>query len=346
MLVFFQTKKGTIEDKNNLSFMNSIGVFCVVFILLYMGLRPLSGFYFMDMATYAQSFNGYLMGDPIEERKDIYFEYFIRFCTTIMTLDVFFMMCAVLYIVPLYIATKRIFKDYWFYAFLMLIISLSFWAYGTNGIRNGIATSLILLALSFYDKKIIMAIILIIALGFHKSTILVIGAIAVTYFYRNTKWIFYFWFISIFLSLALGGFWENFFLSLGLGEEQRITGYFNTDQDELDIAVKVGFRWDFLIYSASGVFAGWYFIIKKKFADQFYHQLFNIYLITNSIWILVIRANFSNRFAYMSWFMLGIVIVYPLLKNQFFYKQNVVVARIILMYFAITFLLNVILTTK
>jgi hypothetical protein len=63
----------------------------------------------------------------------------------------------------------------------------------------------------------------------------------------------------------------------------------------------------------------------------------------NAFWILVIRANFSNRFAYLSWFMMALVIIYPFLKSQLMPNQNKVLARVILFYFAFTFLMNVIL---
>ena len=50
-------------------------------------------------------------------------------------------------------------------------------------------------------------------------------------------------------------------------------------------------------------------IFVKKFDDKLYKQLFAIYLIVNGFWVLIIRANFNNRFAYLSWFMLAIIIL-------------------------------------
>jgi tetratricopeptide (TPR) repeat protein len=105
----------------------------------------------------------------------------------------------------------------------------------------------------------------------------------------------------------------------------------------------LGFRWDFLLYSATGVFAGWYFIFVKKIEDKLYIQIYNIYVLVNAFWVLVIRASFSNRFAYLSWFLLGVVIIYPLLKKQIFEKQHVLIGRIIFLYFAFTYVLNVLL---
>ena len=118
-------------------------------------------------------------------------------------------------------------------------------------------------------------------------------------------------------------------------------GSFNQASEGVELVA--GFRWDFLLYSASGVFAGWYFIEKKGFQDALYQRLFNTYLIANGIWILIIRANYSNRFAFLSWFLLGLVIIYPLLKSKIFSRQHVVIVRIVFIYFSFCYLMNVIL---
>jgi hypothetical protein len=59
----------------------------------------------------------------------------------------------------------------------------------------------------------------------------------------------------------------------------------------------------------------------------------------NAFWILVIRANFSNRFAYLSWFLMAVIVFYPFFKMKFFKKQNKVLAYTILGYFGFTYLM-------
>lgn len=326
----------------NIRFINSFGFVVLTIVLLYIGFRPISGFYFVDMGVYAKTFEEYANGGALATDKDIYFEMFTKFCTSIMNVETYFFTCAALYIFPLYFAAKKVFKEYWFYAFLMLLTTLTFWAYGTNGIRNGIASSIFIFAITRNNKFVIIG-LLFLATSFHKSLLLPTIAYAMTYFYKNTKYIFYFWLLTIPMSIGLGGFWENFFLNIGFADDQRIEGYFDDSQEVVETVIKVGFRWDFIIYSCTAVFSGWYFIFKKKFQDPFYNQIFNTYLIVNGIWILIIKANFSNRFAYLSWFFMGFVIIYPLLKNVFFNNQHQVIANIIIGFFLITFLLNVVL---
>lgn len=342
LLVYMQSVRTDLTSANNLKTKKTLGIFLLVFIVFFMGLRPIS-FFFGDMGMYNLEFQRYKEGQRLQIDKDIFFEMFIQACSKIMTASMFFLLCAVLYVLPLYIAVRKWFKDYWFYGFLMLVISFSFWAYGTNGIRNGIATSFFMLGIS-RSKKIFTILWLVLAVSTHKSLLLPVACYIVAISYNRPKLFLYFWLASIPVSLVSGGFWESLFLKIGFGEEDRLAGYLGEDALDLLNEIKVGFRWDFILYSMSGVATGWYFIIKKNFNDAFYNHLFSTYLIANGFWILIIRSNFSNRFAYLSWFLLGIVIIYPLLKNQIFTRQHKVVGQIIVMYFVFTYVLNVILS--
>jgi hypothetical protein len=325
-----------IESSRNKAFIKFTGHLLLAFVILYMGLRPISGFYFGDMRTYANIFEGYAAGDPITSLKDPLFHLFMQASSKIMGVHTFFLLCATLYVFPLYIVCKKWFKNYWFYGFLMLVTALSFWAYGVNGIRNGIAGSLFLLGIS-RDKRIFQILWLFLAANFHLSILLPILLFIGVQFYNKPRWSIVFWFMCIPLSLLFGGLWENIFANLGF-EDDRFS-YFIDEVDASQFRA-VGFRWDFLLYSAVGVFAGWYFIFKRKFQDPVYYQLFNIYVLANAFWILVIRANFSNRFAYLSWFMMGLVLIYPLLKQHLVKNQHKKIGLIILIHFLFTFLMS------
>jgi hypothetical protein len=146
------------------------------------------------------------------------------------------------------------------------------------------------------------------------------------------------WLLCIPLSLVLGSSLEMFFTDLVSNE--RASSYLTGDDEFSHQFSSLGFRWDFLLYSFSGIFAGSYFIFKKKFEDKTYNLIFNTYVIANSFWVLVIRAEFTNRFAYLSWFLLGLVIVYPYLKAKFFHNQGVVLGKVIAVYFAFTYVMH------
>lgn len=341
LLTFLQAANSDLDNKENLATKNLLGIISFVIIVLYMGLRPISGEFFSDMLQYARQFSDYQNGIPVAPSSDILFAYFIKVCSAIMPIGIFFLLCALLYCYPMYVLSKAYFKEYWFYCFLMFAATFTFWGAGTNGIRNGLATSLFLLALS-KEKKYTMYIWMIASILVHQSLTLPVAAFFVTRYYNNTRNYLYFWLLAIPLSLVLGSFFEGIFLNLGFGQDDRLQGYL-TELDEGIKTSKSGFRWDFLLYSFTGVFSGWYFIIRKKFSDVLYSHLFNMYLLANAFWILIIRANFSNRFAYLSWFLLAVVILYPMLKMKFFVNQHEVVAKTILVFFMFAYVLNVIL---
>lgn len=55
-----------------------------------------------------------------------------------------------------------------------------------------------------------------------------------------------------------------------------------------------------------------------------------MYLLSNTFWILVIRANFSDRFAYLSWFIYSIVLLYPLVTHSIVKRQGLWIGTIFL----------------
>lgn len=333
VVTFFKLNKGFETG--------GFGGLLVIFIIIYMGFRPVSGRYFGDMSTYNSFFLRYQNGGDIYVKNDIQWHVFMKFCSTIMTASFFFLLCAFLYIYPLYLVAKKWFNDYWFYAFLLLAGSFSFWAAGTNGIRNAVAGSLFLLAIS-REKRVWQIALIFIAINFHKTMLLPTLGFVIAQFYNKPKQMIAFWILCIPLSLVGGSLWETFFAGLGFGETERLSYLTDVDANVKEFS-NTGFRWDFLAYSATAVFAGWYFIVKKKFNDKIYFWLFNTYVFANAFWILVIRANFSNRFAYLSWFMMALVIVYPFLKGNIVPNQSRVFAKVLVVYYLFTYTLNVLL---
>lgn len=327
-----------IDSSSNLKYIRTAGIGLLFFVLVYIGLRPIHGV-FIDMVTYSKMFERFGNSQDFSVEYDFLFYILMFGASKIMTVEAFFFLCATLYVVPLFLACKKWFAQYWFYAFLMLVISFSFWAYGTNGIRNGIATSIFLFAIS-REKRFNQILWILISIGLHKSMLLPSFGFLVTQFNNSTSIYLKFWLICIPFSLFAGSFLETAITNLGFGDDRM--GMYLTD-DEFGSGYNRGFRWDFLLYSSTGVVAGWYMIFKRNFKDKLYSRLFNIYLFANGFWILIITASFSNRFAYLSWFLLGVLIIYPLLKGQLFRFQHRKIGGVILGYFLFTYIMNVIL---
>jgi hypothetical protein len=340
VLVGIHAASFDLRDKQKLSGISGLAILLFIFILLYMGLRPISGRYFGDMASYARYFENYQNGLPRIETGDWLFHTFMWLSAQVMSVKAFFLIVDLLYILPMCLFSKKHFKHYWAFCFILFLASFSFWTYGTNGLRNGLATSFLIWGLVYYkDRKILMY--LFFALGFfmHASLIIPLAAFMVSYFLiKHPKYFFYIWLTAIPLSLAGGSTWNTFFENLGFLED-RAQGYLVGGEEFEEYFSQTGFRWDFLLYSATGVFSGFYFIIKKKLKDTFYIHLFGIYAISNAFWILVITAAFSNRFAYLSWFLLAPVIIYPLCKYQIEKNQYKVLGAIVFLYFLFTYVM-------
>ena len=192
--------------------------------------------------------------------------------------------------------------------------AFSFYAYGTNGLRNGLACSITLFIIAFMscsNKNLPIALIFVfLAINIHRTTLLPLTSLfASVYVIKSFKWAYIFWLLSILISLVAGGAMTTMFA--GLGFDDRLS--YLTDYD-IGMFSHTGFRWDFLLYSMMPIVLGYYVVIKRGIQDRTYTILLNTYTLANAFWVMVIRANYSNRFAYLSWFMYPIVLAYPLLR--------------------------------
>lgn len=333
LITYVQSDLVIIGSRANQDFLILSGFFIFLFVILYMGLRPIDGV-FVDMVTYARTFERFQENFEIKYNDPV-FTSFMLFSSRIMTVNTFFLVCSLIYIVPYYIVCRKWFKNYWVYAFVFVISSFSFWAYGVNGIRNGLATSLFILGLS-RQNKIFQYFYYVLAIGFHFSMILPVLGVLLASVFNKPRYFLVIWLLSIPISLLSGNYWETVLSQIGI-DDPRLN-YLVTEASSEKFS-KIGFRWDFLVYSAMPVAFGFYYIVQRKYSDKVYFLIFNTYLISNAFWILVIRANYSNRFAYLSWFIIPFVVIYPLLQSRFYYRQHQVIGILLVIYFLLTFFL-------
>lgn len=282
------------------------GILVVFGLILVIGLRPLDGLY-VDMMTYAKIYQSFISGYRSSFFSDVVFDHYMRLSSRLVAVETFFLVTAALYVIPLVIATRRLFGGRWPFAVAIMASSFSFYGYGVNGLRNGVATSILLLSLTSTGmrQKIFWALV---ALGTHFSTALTLLAHAVALRLKSVRPALAFWFVSILLSILIpnavvGGFVES------LGDSR--SRYFTSD-----LVTQTGMRWDFILYSASGVAAVMFWKYVRKIEDRAFDVFANTYIIANGGWILVNDVAFSNRFAYLSWFLLELTILFPLLRHK------------------------------
>lgn len=98
-------------------------------------------------------------------------------------------------------------------------------------------------------------------------------------------------------------------------QDKRMSEYLNMSYKGMEqMFSNIGFRWDFIIYSLIPIIAGVKYIYTYCYEDKLFIRLFNTYIASNAFWLLTIHVPYNNRFAYLSWFLYPIVLIYPLLK--------------------------------
>lgn len=319
----------------------------IVFLIFFMGFRP--GLVGADTGTYMAKYQKMMQGmmydpyDPNESVKDALFQSCQFVCAQIMPVSLFFLIIAFFYVYSVCLACRRLLRNNYVFLLIAAVGAFSFFSYGVNGIRNGLATSLVLLGLSYIPgslkNKLLCAILCFIAINFHGSVLLPVVAMLFALFFKHPKFMFYVWGISVLVSLIVGQSVGDIFLTLGL--DQRMTHYMTLESstETEDAIAAARFRWDFLLYSFMPILMGWYCIFKKKICDLNYHLLLGTYIYSNAVWVILIRIPYSNRFAYLSWFLYAIVLAYPLFKFHLWRNQGRKVAIIMMAHVSFTFLM-------
>jgi len=322
----------------------------MVFVVLFIGLRPVHPI-FADTMGYVMRYENEIRWpaswSDVYYSKDIRNEWLWHFilmaCARLnipswgwLTLVAFgYVGCAAL-------AIKKLFKpNHTYIAFIFFISSFSFFSYAVNGMRNGLSVSIVLLAFSYLlcEKRNIIKFLLLafIAYNIHHSAMLPLACMLISYYaLKNTKIAFLIWVLSIPASLFAHGFFESLLISIS--PDERLADNIGVQYQLGGISgfSKTGFRWDFVLYSIMPIILGYYVVIRKKVSNNIFTNLLNTYLMCNAFWILVIRASFSNRFAYLSWFIYPIVLAYPLLELEFEENQRLWISRIMIVHTCFT----------
>lgn len=330
------------------------GIYCIVFAFV-IGFRQGHLGQWVDSYVYAHSYNYYRTGLETaqyqygyQQGKEWVWDSLNIFLASFdLSVYALFFVTACGYIGFMYICINRLIPNNQWLALLFFISSFSFFTYSCNGIRNGLACSLILLALSYYvsmkTSNMLFGIFFsFLAFGVHRTTILpTLCVLAAIFIIKNYKVVLGWWVFAILLSLVMGLSINAFFGSLGF--DDRLMRYaVDLAQTEADRFSHSGFRWDFLIYSAMPIWLGYYIVLKRKIRDRQYEILLITYTLANSFWVMMNQAAYSNRFAYLSWFMYPLVIAYPLLKIPIWPDQDRKTVNILMLYVGFTLFMNII----
>lgn len=343
--------KGDVYRWNASRSTRFIGALLVIFLILYIGLRPtISGAgysHFTDTFNYKASIAALKAQNPPDWLSSVKWDgEWLYACIEAFSAfyadeHLAFLIAALFYVGCAALFCKRSFALDWFLPFLMICAAFSFFSYGVNGIRNGMAASMVILALSYRDKLWVAALLCFLAVGVHKSMYLLIASALLAWKITNPKLYIAGWLLCIMAAAAGGGSISTAIASSGFFDDPRLTRY--GIRDASGDGFYTGFRADFLLYSALPIITGWYFIIRRGYRDKTYIWLYNIYITSNAFWVLMMYASFSNRFAQLSWFIMPIVLMYPWFKVRVWKDQSRRLAGFVLLCYAYTFFANIIL---
>lgn len=301
------------------------GLILCVFLMLFVGFRPENGG-FGDSANYRLYYYTYYEGssfvfDPNTE--NVVFDNLLALWGSLgLGISNFFFLNAAIYFGCMYAACKRIFSKDVLLAFLVCLGAFSTFSYSANGFKAGAAASIFLLGVSFYKNWKISIPLVLLSYGFHHSMIMPVAAFVAVNFYKNPKTYFYVWCASVLLSAANVSFFQNIFMGLAAdNSDARGAAYLDTNNAG-DWKGKSGFRIDFILYSAMPVFVGYYALFKKRLSlTSKYIYILNMYMLLNSVWMLCMYMQYTNRVAYLSWFLYPIVLIYPFLNEEWGFNR-------------------------
>lgn len=323
--------------------MQGMALLLTIALIFFIGLRP-NNRIFGDMGLYRHSYENVLFEYHSFSLKTEYLwdNLMFFFKSSGFSANEFFLFVAFVYFGGMFICSVLLMRNNLWIALLFFFTSFSCYSFGTNGIRNGFSSSMELVAIALLTmgktKHVVAYLLLFLSMGIHRSSILPAAAvIASLYFIKDTKTAIRFWLASIAISLVAGPLVEQFFAALGFDDRMSTYSSANLDEEAASQFSRTGFRWDFLLYSGFGVAMVWYVTRYRMFTDKAFMIIANTYILCNAFWVMVIRSSFSNRFAYLSWFLYPLVMAYPLLRMNLWKDQDRKTALILFLYSGFTF---------
>ncbi|MEE0267336.1 MAG: EpsG family protein [Bacteroidales bacterium] len=274
----------------------------------------------MDMMNYIIFYHAFHEGSVFvfdKEAENLLFDnYFAWIGSMQLGTTFFFVTIAAIYFICTYIACKRMFPRDTLIAYLVFLAAFSTFSYGTNGIKAGAAAAIFLMAMSFRDNLKICIPLVLVSWGTHHSMIMVVVAFVLTLIYKNPKVYFAGWCFCLLIAAAHISFFQELFAGiLSDSGDQHGAEYLNSVNEEW--GGKTGFRIDFVLYSAMPILVGYWAVYKKRLQlSKMYTCLLNLYMTLNGTWMLCMYASFTNRIAYLSWFLYPIVLIYPFINEN------------------------------
>lgn len=246
---------------------------------------------------------------------DIGFLGYVWLCRVLLrgNVDLFFGLSAIIYVGALWLLSKILCGRKSVYVIITAFMSLGFLSYNVNTLRAGLALALFLFAIASHveKNKVMFVSFSVLSVLLHFSTALIVISYLLSLTRIKIKWYYFVWIVFLIISfLNIASPLTDF---VRLADNIKINGYL----DARFVEYKVGFRWDFIMYSLFPLFIGYWFAIRNNYHNPIYLRLYKCYILTNAIWLLYIRIPFTNRVAFLSWFLLPFLVLLPFFDGRY-----------------------------
>ena len=316
MVIYYQYNKRDEFEISESSSSDVPTILLCILITLFIGFRPLAPNCFGDMHNYVALYKVLYEGEVFHFNRItenlIFDNLFAWWGSERLGYTSFFVFIASIYFGAAFLGLRKLFPHDKLASYLVFLAAFSTFSYGTNGIKAGAAASLFILAISYRENIKLCILLVLISWGFHHSMIMPVAAFVITLFIKDPKYYFVLWVFCLVMAFSHITAFAHYFA--GATTEHGASYLLG---DGMNDGTKGGLRLDFIVYSAMPVLVGWYTVFKKNIElSDTYKNLLNLYLSLNGIWMLCMYANYTNRIAYLSWFLYPIVLIYPFLQEE------------------------------
>lgn len=319
-------------------------ILLAIFLTVFIGIRPVHTI-FADMVGYAD-YNQYIKNIKFHfdtDTENLLFDNYLAWVGSMkLGTEFFFTTIAAVYFGAAYIGIRKMFPNDTLVAYLVFLGAFSTFSYATNGIKAGAAASLFIMAIAYRENLKVCIPLVLLTYGFHHSMMLPIAAFFLTLVYRKPKVYFVAWCVCVVIAAAHITIFQELFANISADTmaDEHGARYLRADSS---VVYLTGFRLDFVLYSSMPVLVGYWAMYKKNLVmSKFYTCLLNLYLCTNGIWMMCMYASFTNRIAYLSWFLYPVVLIYPFLNEDWGPSRYRTFAKVAFLHLAFTLFMEVV----
>ncbi len=246
-------------------------------------------------------------------------------CSRVMTYRGWFLVLAVVYVGCYFWSAMRLSKTAAAAMFISFVGGFAFYSYGINGLRTGIAVALIILGYSFITDWRRLTLCCLAAICCHLSALIPIACLLLGRYLsrvaprKSLLIVSALWIVICLGSYLLGRPGEPLdrLITNLLSHSGRLEYLVNPEiLATFNNPYNTGFRLDFILFSLLGPAVSFVYLYVGRYRSPFYVGCVISYLLANAFWLLVIRLPFTDRFAYLSWFLLPILLIYPLTDHR------------------------------